>query len=248
MRFRETIMGIPMSIDVRDVEAELGATAAEAAFDALRDADRRFSTYRDDSEVNAVNRGMLAEQDYSADLREVIAIGEAASVASGGAFTLRTPAGLLDTDGVVKGWAAARAGRALEGHGIRSFCLNAGGDVIVAGSPEPGQEWNVGVRSPADSRKMLAVLTVTDCAVATSAAYERGEHILDGRTGLPAHGLQSVTVIAPDLTTADVLATLVYAMGEEGIGIALGRGATGVLVLNDEHALLSAGHLPLARP
>jgi hypothetical protein len=37
-------------------------------------------------------------------------------------------------------------------------------------------------------------------------------------------------------------------MGEEGIGIALGRGATGVLVLNDEHALLSAGHLPLARP
>jgi thiamine biosynthesis lipoprotein len=246
MRFLETVMGIPMSIDIRMRSADLSATAAKAAFGVLHDADRRFSRHREDSELHAVNLGLLAEADFSEELREVIGLGEAASRASGGAFTLLTPDGRLDTDGVVKGWAAARAARSLDAHGIRDYCLNAGGDVIVAGSPEGGDPWNVGIRSPADAQKMLAVLALTDCAVATSAAYERGEHIVDGRTGAAARGLQSVTVIAPDLTTADVLATLVYAMGETGIDLALDQGASGVLALTDRGELLAAGALPFA--
>ena len=134
----------------------------------------------------------------------------------------------------------------LEAQGIRNFCLNAGGDVVVAGSPGGGDAWNVGVRSVEDAQKMMAVLTVTDCAVATSAAYERGEHIVDGRTGLPARGLRSVTVVAPDLTTADVLATSVFALGADGIDWALGQGAIGVLAVAADGRLLSAGALPLA--
>jgi thiamine biosynthesis lipoprotein len=55
-----------------------------------------------------------------------------------------------------------------------------------------------------------------------------------------------VTVIAPDLTTADVLATLVYAMGEDGIDLALDQGASGVLALTDRGRLLAAGALPFA--
>jgi thiamine biosynthesis lipoprotein len=246
MRFLETVMGIPMSIDIRAADADAAAGAAAAAFVVLREADRRFSRYRQDSEVQAVNRGLLAEDDYSGELNEVIAIGQAAVRASGGAFTLRASGSSLDTDGVVKGWAAAKAARVLEGHGIRNFCLNAGGDVVVAGSPAGDAKWNVGVRSVDDAQRMMAVLAVTDCAVATSAAYERGEHIVDGRTGRAASGLQSVTVVAPDLTTADVLATSVFAMGEGGVDWALGHGATGVLAVADDGRLLAAGRLPLA--
>lgn len=239
-------MGIPMSIDIRDAHTVTAEQAAAAAFAVLREADARFSRYREDSEVSAVNRGELPADAYSADLREVIALGEAAGEASGGAFTLRTPEGGLDTDGVVKGWAAARAARELDVRGIHSYCLNAGGDVAVSGGPDGARGWNVGIRSVDDPQTMLAVLTVSDAAVATSGAYERGRHIRDGRTGRPAVSLASATVIAPELATADILATLVFAMGTSGIPIALQQGATGVLVLTSYGELLGGGVVPLA--
>ena len=239
-------MGMPMSIDIRD--AGDWSEAATAAFAVMQDADRRFSTFRTDSEVSAVNRGELDESEYSDDLRDVLAIGDAACVASGGAFRVRTPGGGLDTDGVVKGWAAARAAAELRRRGIRAFCLNAAGDVVVEGAPEPASAWNVGVRSPDDPAAMLAVLAVTDCSVATSGAYERGQHIVDARTGSAARSLVSVTVIADDLTTADVLATTVFALGREGVGWAVEHGARGVLALTVGGELLATGELPLATP
>jgi thiamine biosynthesis lipoprotein len=75
----------------------------------------------------------------------------------------------------------------------------------------------VGIRHPDQADKVCAVLGSRDGAVATSAAYERGAHILDGRTGEPAAGLLSVTVVAGDLTTADATATAAFALGVEGI-------------------------------
>ena len=255
-------MGIPMSIDVRNADGDAGGAdaggadadtggwvdAAAGAFAVLAEADRRFSTYRDDSEVSRVNGGLIDESAFSDDLREVLTIGDRFAAASGGAFRVRLPGGGLDTDGVVKGWAAARAADVLRSRGITDFCLNAGGDVVVSGSPGAGAGWNVGIRSPSDPARMWAVLSVTDCAVATSGAYERGRHIVDGRSGLPATGLASVTVIAGDLTTADVLATAVFALGPDGVPWALGQGATGVLALTDLGAPLAAGRVPFAPP
>ncbi|WP_435839042.1 FAD:protein FMN transferase [Streptodolium elevatio] len=52
-----------------------------------------------------------------------------------------------------------------------------------------------------------------DAAVATSARHERGDHILDGRTGRPATELLGLTVVAPSLTEADATATAAFAMG-----------------------------------
>ncbi len=254
MRFVQTVMGIPMSIDIRGggasgsgaADARGWADAAAAAFAVMTEADARFSSYRDDSELSRVNRGLIDESAYSGDLREVIEIGERFRVASGGAFTVRTPDGALDTDGVVKGWAAARAAGVLRSRGVTDFCLNAGGDVVVGGSPGGGAAWNVGIRSPADPAQLWAVLSVTDCGVATSGAYERGSHILDGRTGLPATGLASATVLADDLTTADVLATAVFALGPDGVPWAVGHGARGVLALTDAGSPLAAGEVPFA--
>ncbi|MDN4614179.1 FAD:protein FMN transferase [Leifsonia sp. F6_8S_P_1B] len=244
----ETVMGIPMSIDVRDdlPQAQV-AEAVAAAFASLHAADRRFSRHRPDSELSALDRRELAPGDGSADVREVLAIGERMREATGGAFDVRLPGGGFDTDGVVKGWAAERAARVLRAHGLRTFCLNAGGDVVVGAAPDGSPGWNVGVRSPRHPDRMLAVLTVAEAAVATSGAYERGEHIRDGRTGAPAHELASATVFAGDLTTADVLATAVFALGEAGVAWATGHGARGVLALTADGRLLAAGDLPLAR-
>ncbi|MEZ0447305.1 FAD:protein FMN transferase [Cellulomonas sp. ICMP 17802] len=234
-------MGVPMSVDVRcdgDEDAQADAQrAVRAAFDQMHEADRRFSRFRPDSEVSRFDRGECAEP--SADLREVLDIADRYASLSGGAFSVRRPDGSLDTDGVVKGWAAQRAADTLVAAGLTTFCLNAGGDVVVRGEPEPGRGWNVGVREPADPQSFLTVLEVRDGAVATSGTYERGEHVWDGRTGEAAVGLLAATVVAADLTTADVLATCVLALGPDGIAWAAEHGAAAVVAVRTDGEVLT---------
>jgi Membrane-associated lipoprotein involved in thiamine biosynthesis len=242
-------MGTVVSIDVRT--PHIDAAAIETAFDALRDADRRFSLYRHDSEVSRVARGELDAGEFSQDLREVLDIGARFGRASGGVFSVR-PGGRLDTNGVVKGWSVDRAGRILLASGATDFCINAGGDVLAHGSADGSESadesagWNVGVRSPWQPDRMLAVLGVRDGAVATSGSYERGNHIVNGITGAHADGLAGVTVVAEDLTTADVLATTVFAWGPEGVEWAASAYRCSVLAVLPTGEVLTAGPLPLA--
>ncbi len=231
-------MGIPMSVDIRDaVDEHVERAAVRDAFDGMHDADRRFSRHRPDSEVSRYDGGAT-----SGDLREVLGIAAHFGRLSGGAFSVRRPDGSLDTDGVVKGWAAQRAADSLLAAGLTRFCLNAGGDVVVRGGPEAGRGWNVGVRDPDDPQSFLTVLELRDGAVATSGTYERGEHVWDGRDGSTATGLRSATVVAADLTTADVLATCVLALGPGGAEWASRHGAAAVLAVDADGELSTTVH------
>ena len=240
-------MGIPMSVDVREPAPPGAATAVEAAFALLDAADRRFSPYRFDSELSRINRGerLIA----SPEMVEVLGLAEDARAASGGAFDCHDPNGRLDTNGVVKGWAAQRAADVLVAAGITSFCLNAGGDVVVRGAPEPGRRWHVAVRSPT-GKDPLAVLALQDAAVATSGSYERGDHIWDRRPASAGRPLASVTVVAGDLGTADVLATTLFVLGADGIDWAVTTYGCVVLAVDDRGLLHTGGELSplLARP
>jgi thiamine biosynthesis lipoprotein len=64
---------------------------------------------------------------------------------------------------------------------------------------------------------MAAVVHGNDLAVATSGAYERGDHIVDARTGVPVRTLLSLTVAGPSLALADAYATAGFAMGTAGV-------------------------------
>jgi thiamine biosynthesis lipoprotein len=224
-------MGTVVSIDVRHADPDATSAALGAAFAVLRAADERFSPFRPDSELSRLDRGELAADELSDDMREVLAIAERAHADSGGVFDVHTPDGRLDTNGVVKGWAAQRAADGLVAAGMADFLLNAGGDVVARGEAEPGQAWQVAVRHPADPQAVIAVLDVRDGAVATSGTYERGAHVWDGRTGSRDVPLVSATVVAADLTVADVLATTVLAMGEDGPAWAMAHGAAAVLAV-----------------
>lgn len=223
-------MGLPVSVDVRRADPEAAEAAVAAAFAVLRAADERFSPFRAGSELARYDRGELAGEP-SADLREVLAIAERARRDSGGVFDVRSPEGALDANGVVKGWAAQRAADALAAAGLTDFCLNAGGDLVARGEPEPGRPWRVAVRDPADAGGVLATLALRDGAVATSGTYERGAHVWDGRTGSRDLPLLAATVVAADLVVADVLATTVLAMGEDGPAWAAAHGAVAVLAV-----------------
>jgi thiamine biosynthesis lipoprotein len=213
----EQIMGTAIGLDLRD--PAVSPAAVDAVFDHLRDIDARFSIYRDDSEISRLGRGELSAGACGPDVREVLERCEALRVVSRGFFDIRAHRadGRLDPSGFVKGWAAEAAAGILDAAGARNYCLNAGGDVIVRGEPEPGQPWRIGIRHPELPDRLATVLEARDLAVATSGSYERGEHITDPSTRRPPNGVLSVTVVGARLSQADAYATAAFAMGRDGL-------------------------------
>jgi thiamine biosynthesis lipoprotein len=83
----------------------------------------------------------------------------------------------------------------------------------------------------------------TDLSVATSGAYERGEHLVDPRTGRPPTGVLSVTVTGPDLGRADAYSTAAFALGSEAAGwtMRLPRGYEAMTITADDQVLSTPG-------
>jgi thiamine biosynthesis lipoprotein len=234
------VMGMPISLALRGRHST--GEAAEAcwaeALASLNEADRVFSTYRDDSAVSRLGRGELRLEECPDEVREVLELGEIARVQSGGAFDVRRPGPggnrLLDPSGVVKGWAVTRAARTLETLTDTDFCLSAGGDMVCRTTRQDSPDWRIGVEDPSSPEHVLAVIPLRNGAVATSGLAHRGAHIVDARTGDTPTDLTSVTVVAPDLVWADIDATAAFALGAAAPDWLRGREhRSGVLVWRD---------------
>jgi FAD:protein FMN transferase len=217
LRRVEDVMGTVVSLDIR--EPLIDAEVVGAVFAHLRDIDERFSPYRAGSEIGRLARGELDERDCSLDVRQVLAACDHLATVTDGAFDARKhrPDGSVDPSGYVKGWALEEAGWLIDSAGGRNYWLNAGGDIVARGGSEDGGSWRVGIRHPDDPDRVAAVLRVRDRAVATSGAYERGEHILDPRSAQAPVELRSVTVVGPGLAFTDAYATAIYVMGVAGL-------------------------------
>jgi len=204
---------------------EGGLDAASAAVERVfAGLDETFSLYRPDSEASRLARGELSLRDSSAAMRDRYAEALSWRLRTEGAFSPERPDGVLDLSGLIKGYAIGQAGEALRSRRITDWCLNAGGDVLVMGSPVPGSgtAWAAGVVDPMDRSALLAAYELggpgTRCALATSGSAERGDHIwaagAGSRTaGSSGAGFAQVSVAAADIVTADVLATAIVAGG-----------------------------------
>jgi thiamine biosynthesis lipoprotein len=132
------------------------------------------------------------------------------------------PAIYLDLGAIAKGFIVDKVAEYLISAGIRTAAINAGGDLYVFEN-EDENGWRIGIQHPRDKSALWGYITVKNMAVATSGDYEkffmkdsaRIHHIIYPKTGLPAEKAVSVTVIAPDATTADALCTAVFIMGPE---------------------------------
>jgi FAD:protein FMN transferase len=244
----EPVMGTVVSIELADdlpgaaLRAMIGDTCVW-----LHEVDRRFSTYRPDSEVNRLQRREITIDDASGDLREVLAACADLRRRTDGYFDAYAT-GPLDPSGYVKGWSVEVASARLAAAGSVHHYVNAGGDVRVRGRTAEDRPWRVGVRHPWQADKLSWVLAVTDGAVATSGVYERGPHVRNPRTGEPAEGLRSVTIVGPDLALADAYATAALAMGEAGLawlGTLTAGGYESAAVTDDGRAFSSPA-LPTA--
>jgi thiamine biosynthesis lipoprotein len=223
---------------------ELAAAAAvvERLFLEL---DQTFSLYRPDSEASSMARGGLTMREASAGMRERYAEAMEWRLRTEGAFTPERPDGVLDLSGLVKGHALREAGTFLRALGRLDWCLNAGGDVLVSGSPKPGsaEPWKAGIVDPLDRQTLLACYPLPadgyHAALATSGSAERGDHIwsTDGVGGKSA--FIQVSVAAADIVTADVLATAIVAGGMPMLDRAADGWDVSILALRVDGELLA---------
>jgi FAD:protein FMN transferase len=217
MSARETriLMGMPITLEVVD----RGATQAviDEVFDYLVYIDEKFSTYKETSEIAMINSGALAIEEASLDMRSVFQLAGEMKTRTGGYFDIQRGKA-IDPSGLVKGWAVSNAAGLIRQRGFANYYVEAGGDSQAVGKNREGQAWRVGIRNPFDLREIVKVLAISDRGVATSGNYVRGQHIYNPHEpGAIFDEIVSLTVIGPDVTDADCLATAAFAMGREGI-------------------------------
>jgi thiamine biosynthesis lipoprotein len=239
----EHVMGTAVSIDVRDpidpatIEPVLATVAAD-----LQWVDRTFSTFRSDSEICRLGRGELTLDECDPAVREVLGRCEELREESQGAFDHR-PTGrrvAIDPAGYVKGWSIDRVALTMTMAGLRHFSVNAGGDVLVHGGIEPGRPWRIGIRHPDHTHRSMLVLEADDLSVATSATYERGQHLWSPGGSSVAPPFRSVSVAGAALGECDAAAKVIWSLGPAGVAWAIERGFE-VAVVQGEELLTSDG-------
>lgn len=156
----------------------------------------------------------------------------------------------LDLGGIAKGYAADVALAVLKKNGVSRAMIDASGDIVLGDSPPNTCGWKIGISSSDDQKgKIDRYLLLHNMAVATSGDAlqhvvidgKRYSHIVDPRTGLGLTDQSRVTVIAPDGTTADSLASAISVFGpEKGIKLINNKPGTACLILRHENGQLNS--------
>jgi len=209
MRRSQIIMGTGVTLDIPNIN---DIRIFDDVFGLLKNIDERFSTYKNDSELSRYQRREINQKNLSPEMKEVKTDCEKYEKHTDGYFSAYF-SGKFDPTGYVKGWSIDRAGKLIKKNGFDVYCLSIGGDILA--SSDGAKEWTIGVQDPTDNKKILNKLSIFSGAVATSGSYERGQHIINPKSGKLANELLSVTVIGPDIIKADVLATACFAMGNK---------------------------------
>ena len=183
--------------------------------------------------------------------RERVGFGKVVLDADGA--RVRRPAGLqIDLSSMAHGYGAEQVARYLNEIGVRSYLVDVGSEIRAQGDSPEGGAWHVAIeRPPAEESgivdtadtKPMHVVNLRNAGIATSGNYRyyfdyngrRYSHRIDPRTGEPVkHSLAAVTVIDPDCSHADALATALTVLGpDEGLQYAKDRNIAAVFMLRD---------------
>lgn len=232
----EDVMGTVASFRITPSPDALAGVVEQlllAACASLHDADAVFSTWKPQSPLSRVRRGELAMADAPPEVGVVLDLCEKACDVTGAWFDPWAMPGGVDPTGLVKGWAVERALGVLQTADVAAASVNAGGDVAVFGPPPEGGRWRFGIRHPWRGDALACVVHV-DSALATSGTYERGDHLVDPRSGEHRARAVSASVIGPSLSFADAFATALAVGGDDALAaLASVRGYEGYLIRPD---------------
>ena len=268
-------------------QEEEAVAALETVFETMRDFEKRFSRFRKDNELFALNQSTRME--VSEDLFAMLTLAKRFHESTQGLFdpsilsilekegypgafpesagqekgdfsklhldaatrTVTKPADLLiDLGGIGKGYIVDQAARFLKQR-FDNFLIDAGGDIFVQGTnrKEGYPYWAIGVEQPLGNGQPLAPLLLTDMAVATSGRTRRhwireGEerhHLIDPRLGKSARqDFLTVTVLADNTATADILAKSLFIAGKErGPALAEAWGIPAIFIETSGNVILN---------
>ena len=140
---------------------------------------------------------------------------------------LTKPGVTLNPGGIGKGYALDRAAGRLVSSGVFDFMMHGGLSSVVAHGDrrhsETGGGWLVALKHPWRWEQQIGTIRLNNQALATSGSGkqffhyqgQRYSHIIDPRSGWPAQGMMSTTVICPSAAVADALATALFVMGPD---------------------------------
>ena len=222
MKQEQIIMGTPVIVEINNKEAK--QEFFDEVFNYFKYVDEKFSTYKDTSEITAINNkikeaNLPAQAGMSDDMKKVFELSEETKKMTDGYFDILTPDGSYDPSGLVKGWSIFNASEILKNHGVKNFTVEAGGDIQTSGKNEKGDTWCIGIQNPfSKKREIIKKIYISGEGIATSGNYVRGNHIYNPKDKNDTiKDIVSLTVIGPNIYEADRYATAAYAMGKQGI-------------------------------
>ena len=218
MSIKETriLMGMPATIEIVDFFAS--KADLEKVFSYFKYVEEKFSPFRSDSELSAINRGQIKESDWSQDMKIIFELSEKTKKETNGYFDIVANNGKYNPSGLVKGWAIYNGALILKNLGFKNFYVEIAGDIQVFGKNSDGQAWKIGIKNPFSQKEIVKAVYLKDQGIATSGTYIRGQHIYNPQNrNEKITDIVSLTVIGPNIYEADRFATSAFAMGRQGI-------------------------------
>lgn len=148
-----------------------------------------------------------------------------------------------------KGYAADKGRELMLKLGIKGGIVNASGDLASWGRQVDRKSWLIGLRNPFKQGEILRKFPVRNAAMCTSGDYQkfalidgvRYSHIINPKTGIPASGLTSVTVLGPEAETANGFSTSIMVLGAEaGLQLLESRPDYGCLIITEEGDIITS--------
>jgi thiamine biosynthesis lipoprotein len=166
--------------------------------------------------------GRLPAPDEIARARALVGTNRVTLDAVHSTVQFAAPGMALNLGAIGKGYAVDRMGHVMRGRGVQHALISAGGSSVLAIGGR-GRGWTVDIRSRQVRRERLVRVRLRDAALGTSGAGEqfvlvdgvRYGHVIDPRTGWPARGMLSASVVTRDAATADALSTAFLIAGPE---------------------------------
>jgi FAD:protein FMN transferase len=218
-------------------QALKAAKQTDGAFDPTIGAITRLWGFSGDSEPKLPAEDEIAAAIKKVDYTKVI-IDEKA-----GTIDLPEKGMALDLGGIGKGYALSRVYRISADKNVKSALINMGGDVLAMGEKEPDRPWIIGVVDPRDRSNLVAKISAKDRMVFTSGDYERYfeangkryHHILNPKTGYPAEGIRSVTLVGPVSALIQPFGSAIFVKGvDAGLKFVETLENISVLVIDNE--------------
>jgi len=134
----------------------------------------------------------------------------------------RRPGMSIDPGGIGKGYAVDQIVKILREAGIRSAFVSASTSTVYALGTPPGEAgWKVTISDPKNRQRSVAEVLLKDESLSTSGNYEKFfvagkhlySHIMNPRTGYPAEGMLSVSIIAPRAIDSEAWTKPLYVNG-----------------------------------